>query len=105
MMSRFLSDTNYRGCPYIIFTAELTDRRHPARLLVERRTTQRRSWFSDRAAEAGAADPEFLAEQLDVLFDGAFAAGTKRGDARPAQAALAAVRTLLEAACGAYTTR
>lgn len=74
-MSRFLSDTNYRGCPYIIFTAELTDRRHPARLLVERRTTQRRSWFRDRAAEAGAADPEFLAEQLDVLFDGALAAG------------------------------
>lgn len=99
LMSQFLSDTNYRGCPYIIFTAELTDRHHPARQLVERRIARRRDWFRERAVEAAATNPDLLSEQLDVLFDGALAAGTKRGDQRPARAALAAVHTLLEASC------
>lgn len=100
-MQNFLSDTDYRGCPYNIFTAELTERYHPARQLVERRIARRRAWFRARVTEAGATDPEFLAEQLDVLFDGALSAGTKRGDARPVQAALAAVQTLIRASCAA----
>ena len=94
-LGAFLEQTEYRGCPYIIFTAELVERGHPARQLIERRIAKRRAWFRDRAREAGARDPESLAEQIDVLFDGALASGAKRFDRAPARAALAAVRTLL----------
>lgn len=96
MLGRFLADTNYRGCPYIFYTAELVDRRHPARAIVERRIAKRRAWFRDLAAQAGVADPQTLAEQLDVLFDGALAAGAKRGDLQPARAALGAARALID---------
>ena len=86
ILEAFFADTSYRGCPYIIFTAELTDRNHPARKLIERRLVKRRAWFRDRAAEAGLPHPDDVAEELDLLFDGALALGAKRGD-------LSAVRT------------
>lgn len=86
MLESFLTDTHYRGCPYIIFTAELTSPGHPARLLIERYLAKRRAWFRERASEAGVANPVQVAEELDVLFDGAVASGAKRGD-------LTAVRT------------
>ncbi len=97
MLGEFLTNTQYRGCPYIIFTAELIERGHPARQIIERRIHKRRMWFRDMAREAGARDPDLLSEQLDVLFDGALASATKRGDLRPAQAALCAARALMEA--------
>jgi AcrR family transcriptional regulator len=102
MLGEFLTSTKYRGCPYIIFTAELVERRHPARQIIERRIAKRRMWFRDMAQEAGARDPDALSEQLDVLFDGALASGTKRGELRPAHAALAAARALIKAS-GART--
>lgn len=98
-LKEFLACTDFRGCPYIFFTAELVDRNHPARHLVQRRVAQRRAWFSEMARAAGASEPESLAEQLDVLFDGALASGTKREDLRPAEAAIIAARSLIALAC------
>jgi AcrR family transcriptional regulator len=98
MLGRFLTGTNYRGCPYIIFTAEIIDRRHPARRIIEDRIAKRRAWFRELAASAGANDPDLLSEQLDVLFDGAVASGTKRGDLRPVEVAITAARALIERA-------
>jgi AcrR family transcriptional regulator len=97
-LGEFLTDTRYRGCPYIIFTAELAERGHPARQLIERRIAKRRAWFRDMAHQAGARDPDLLSEQLDVLFDGALASGTKRGDLTPAKAALSAAKALIYSA-------
>jgi|SRR5579884_137643 len=98
MLELFLTGTEYRGCPYIIFTAELTAPGHPARRRVERLLAKRREWFRDRAAEAGFANPDELAEELDVLFDGAIASGAKRGDLVAARTAKRIVRRLLDAA-------
>jgi AcrR family transcriptional regulator len=103
-LKEFLTKTEYRGCPYIFFTAELVDRNHPARQVVQRRVAKRRAWFADLAAAAGARDPAMLAEQLEVLFDGALASGTKREDIRPAEAAVSAVRSLIELACNRRST-
>lgn len=94
-LETFLCDTSYRGCPYIFYTAELTERSHPARRLIERRLLARRQWFRDRAAEAGLRNPEDVAERLDVLFDGALASGAKRGDVVAARAALELVHLVL----------
>lgn len=95
-LAYFLEEGEFRGCPFNFFTAELLDRRHPARQIIERRVVQRRTWFADLARAAGARDPQTLAEQLDILFDGAAAAGAKSGDVQPARAAAAAARTLME---------
>lgn len=95
-MRQFLSDTRYRSCPYIIFTAELTDRNHPARRIVSQRVDKRIRWFADLAARAGARDPQQLAEQLDVLFDGALAAAAKRENLRAADAAIIAATQLMK---------
>lgn len=95
-LEQFLQEGDYRGCPFNFFTAELLDPRHPARQIIERRVTQRRSWFAHLAQEAGARNPRKLAEQLDILFDGALAAGAKKGDVQPARAAAAAARTLMD---------
>jgi len=51
------------------------------------------------AQAAGAREPGLLSEQLDVLFDGALASGTKREGLRPAEAAVSAARTLIAIAC------
>lgn len=94
----YLEGTSYRGCPYILFTAELAEPRHPARRLIEHLIEKRRRWFRDRATEAGFDAPDDIAEQLDVLFDGALASGAKRGDAVAVRAAKRTARTVLRAA-------
>jgi len=97
LLETFLDGSEYRGCPYIIFTAELTDPSHPARKLINDYAAKRRAWFRDRAAEAGLPDPESLGEQIDVLFEGALASGAKRGDLAAARAAKKAVSAILAA--------
>lgn len=97
-LSDYLSDTSFRGCPYIIYSAELTDRGHPARQLIEKRVLKRRMWFERRLDEAGVPDAPALAEELDVLFDGALAAGAKRGTLEPVRAAARSVNRLLQPA-------
>ena len=57
MLETFLDGSDYRGCPYIIFTAELTEPGHPARRLIEHLLAKRRAWFRERAVEAGLQDP------------------------------------------------
>jgi hypothetical protein len=52
------------------------------------------------AAEAGAADPRQLGEQLAVLFEGASAMATSVNDPAPAAQARAAAATLIDAAVG-----
>jgi len=95
MLATFLEETDFRSCPYIFYTAELVDRRHPARAIIDRGIAKRLAWFRERSSEAGAVHPDRLAEQLDILFDGALAAGAKRADTQPARAALDAARTLI----------
>jgi AcrR family transcriptional regulator len=80
VLETFLDGSEFRGCPYIIFTAELTEPGHPARRLIEHLLERRRGWFRDRAVEAALQNPNDVAEQLDVLFDGAAASGAKRGN-------------------------
>jgi AcrR family transcriptional regulator len=87
MLETFLDGSDFRGCPYIIFTAELTEHGHPARRLIEHLLAKRREWFRDRAVEAGLRNPDDVAEELDVLFDGAAASGAKRGDVIAARTA------------------
>jgi AcrR family transcriptional regulator len=93
---RFVNEPAYRGCPYINAGAELSRNDHPAHAIVERQTARRRAWFERRLRELHVSGAELLAEQLDVLFDGALANATKRRNALPALAARSAAQTLLD---------
>ncbi|HEY1730065.1 MAG TPA: helix-turn-helix domain-containing protein [Candidatus Baltobacteraceae bacterium] len=95
-LTAYLKDSEYRGCPYIIYNADLTDRRHPARHLIERRIFKRRKWFEARLREAGVRHPESVAEEIDVVFDGALASATKRCSLEPVRAAKRVIVRMLE---------
>ena len=63
------TDPDFRGCAFISANADA-----PNLLAVEETSHSYRSWvhnlFLDLATEAGAKDPELLAQQLVLLYDG-----------------------------------
>lgn len=73
---------DFRGCPLQHVVAELSDPRHPARVV----TAGQRKWLQARFLEwvkaAGAANPAATAGALVVLFDGAIAASEHDGPQR-----------------------
>ena len=86
-----------RGCAFLGAAVEITDADHPAHawLLADTRLLTDR--LRALAADAGAADPDALAAELLLLYDGALAARRRRattGDGPPA----APVRDLAAAA-------
>lgn len=89
----------FRGCPYLNAAAELADPAHPARRLAAEHKRGFRDLLRATAQEAGAADPDALADQLAVLFDGALAQSALLNDRAPLRHARAAAGTLLAAAC------
>ena len=64
---------NYRGCPQINVAAEFSDRSHPARKVARRHKTEMHRRLQLICKEIrGIDDPDLLAMQLSLLFDGAF---------------------------------
>ncbi|MEU9131687.1 TetR/AcrR family transcriptional regulator [Kitasatospora sp. NPDC048540] len=61
----------YRGCPFVATAVELKDPGHPASLVARRSKDALTAFFHREAARGGAADPETLARQLTIVFDGA----------------------------------
>jgi len=63
----------FHGCRYLAAQIELKDQRHPASRVARRIKRNLLGFFRRQAEEGGAADPELLARQLLVVFDGASA--------------------------------
>jgi AcrR family transcriptional regulator len=87
---------DFNGCAFMSATAEA-----PHGGSVERAAAEYRGWLRDfltgLAAEAGAADPESLARQLHLLYDGATLAARMDRDPTAAATARAAAAMLLDA--------
>jgi len=67
----------YRGCPYPAALVELKDPGHPASVVARVAKERLQGAFRAQAELGGARDPELLARQLMLVFDGASArAGT-----------------------------
>ncbi|MGH3087262.1 MAG: TetR/AcrR family transcriptional regulator [Rubrobacteraceae bacterium] len=62
---------NPRGCGFVNAAAENPDPGHPARMIAIEQKKWLREYFAGLAAEAGAEDPEDLAERLVILHEGA----------------------------------
>lgn len=64
---------DYRGCPFLATQVELKDPEHPASVVAARGKQVLTDFFRAEAARGGAADPDLLARQLTLVFDGASA--------------------------------
>lgn len=85
--------TNTRGCGFVNAYAELAGTGHAGLdVILEEKTTVRDLYVS-LAADAGAADPHRLGEQLALLHEGAIVASTAGGRS-------GAIRTARETAAG-----
>jgi AcrR family transcriptional regulator len=87
----------FNGCAFVSATAEA----HPGGA-IELAADDHRRWMrgllTDLAAEAGVADPETLARQFHLLYDGAVLSGRMDRDPSAATTARAAATALFDAA-------
>lgn len=99
-LARWFGSRRFRGCPLVNAVAELgADRTHAAVMVTRRQKALRRQWFEQRLHALGAEEPAMLAEQLQILFEGAIATSLVRGgDPKAARSARAAACVLLGAA-------
>jgi AcrR family transcriptional regulator len=98
MLEPWFASRGFRGCPFMNASLELPDPGHPARAVARRHKAATRDTFATAARAAGTADPDALADQLAVLFDGAIAQAQMRDRATVARAARAAAAALVDAA-------
>ncbi len=70
-LEEWMERENYRGCGFVNAAAEFPDADHPARAVVLEQKRWMRDYLAELAAEAGAEDPEDLAERLLILHEGA----------------------------------
>ncbi|CAM5292706.1 TetR/AcrR family transcriptional regulator OS=Streptomyces tendae OX=1932 GN=GUR47_23555 PE=4 SV=1 [Streptomyces tendae] len=74
-LARFIADglptLSYRGCPFINSLAELPDRSHPARQVIEEHKARQTRRLVGMCAEAGLPDPEQVATQITFVLEGA----------------------------------
>src|SRR5713101_5342544 len=89
---------NFDGCPYVNAVTELGDPRHPASKIAVQFKEQRRLWYRALLERLDARNPDALATQLQILFEGALASALVRGDPALARSARDAAEVLLEAA-------
>jgi AcrR family transcriptional regulator len=91
------AEPGFRGCAFVSASAESPGE------AVSGAADDYRAWMRDLltglAREAGAADPEQLARQLHMIYDGASVSARMDRDPSASAAARAAAEALLDAAC------
>ncbi|MEU3027984.1 TetR/AcrR family transcriptional regulator [Streptomyces incarnatus] len=74
-MARFIADglpeISHRGCPFINSLAELPDRAHPARRLIETHKAGQLRRLTDLCARAGLPAPDEAAAEITFILEGA----------------------------------
>lgn len=66
-----LAEISHRGCPFINSVAELPDRDHPARRVIEEHKARQNERMAALCAAAGLDDPEQVAAELAFVLEGA----------------------------------
>ncbi|MEU5090053.1 helix-turn-helix domain-containing protein [Streptomyces sp. NPDC021356] len=74
-LARFIADglptLSHRGCPFINSLAELPDRAHPARQVIEQHKARQTRRLVALCADAGLTDPEQAAAEITFVLEGA----------------------------------
>ncbi|MEU6388018.1 TetR/AcrR family transcriptional regulator [Streptomyces sp. NPDC046939] len=79
-LERSSAEDGYRGCPFLSALVELKDPEHPASVVALRAKNGLLDAFRAEAERGGARDPELLARQLALVFDGASARAGAKAD-------------------------
>jgi AcrR family transcriptional regulator len=87
----------FAGCQFVNTATDLRDPAHPAVAVAREFKQMTTDWFAAEARAGGAADPDLLARQLTVVFDGC-AARSVLYDAALDGLSLRTAATLLDAA-------
>ncbi|MDB5815394.1 MAG: bacterial regulatory s, tetR family protein [Rhodocyclales bacterium] len=91
----------YRGCPFVNIAVEFPDPTHPVRRMVADNKRKLMARLLDLATQAGARDPQALANGVALLIEGAYTATQTYA---PGHALIAAVPQvaahMIAAACG-----
>jgi AcrR family transcriptional regulator len=95
-LDRWTASEAFRGCPFVNTATELTDVGHPARRVARDYKTRLRDFFARQVERGGATDPQRLADQLIIIFDGVIVQAVM-GTVLHADAARTAVQALLDA--------
>lgn len=67
------AEPEFRGCPYLSAEIELKNPDHPASRVAREVKGNLTAYFRAAAEQGGASDPDLLARQLTLVFDGASA--------------------------------
>ncbi|MDP9680089.1 helix-turn-helix domain-containing protein [Streptomyces griseoviridis] len=74
-LARFIAEglprLSYRGCPFVNSLAELPDRAHPARRVIEEHKARQARRLTAMCAEAGLPDPVQAAAEITFVLEGA----------------------------------
>ena len=97
MVAATASHPKWRGCPFLNTGNEFPEPDHPARAVILANKRAVRERLKTLAAAAGAREPDLLAQQLQLLIDGAYAIGQSLGPEGPAKTVAAAGRALIAA--------
>lgn len=97
MVAAAASHPNWRGCPFLNTGTEFPDADHPAHAVILRHKLAVHERLRALADAAGARAPDLLAQQLQLLIDGAYAIGQSLGPEGPAATVAGAGRTLIAA--------
>ncbi|MGQ4366010.1 TetR/AcrR family transcriptional regulator [Streptomyces sp. SAS_272] len=89
--------SDFQGCRYLAVQIELKDQTHPASQVAHQIKGNLTGFFRAEAEQGGASDPDLLARQLILVFDGASARAGIRADT-PSGLVAPTVTTLLDAA-------
>ncbi|MCK7614688.1 TetR/AcrR family transcriptional regulator [Roseibium sediminicola] len=89
----------FNGCAFIHAAGEFGDLKHPAHQMAAAHKKRVVDHLETLCREAGAKDPQALAEQLALLKEGAIATAHVRGQPQAAQTAKAIAKTLIETGC------
>lgn len=96
-LARRATRPGWRGCPFTNAATEFPEPDHPARHVAEANKRELRRRLSDLARAAGARHAETLADQLVLLFEGAYSSVQTFGPEGPAARVAEAAEALLAA--------
>ncbi|WP_428540599.1 TetR/AcrR family transcriptional regulator [Rhodopila sp.] len=97
LQARF-AEGDFRGCPFVNAVTELAEDCATARAIARDFKADRRHHIASLLSQAGAPDPDTLASQIALLFEGAIAAMLVQQDPAVAHHARNAANVLMQAA-------
>ncbi|MEH1017347.1 TetR/AcrR family transcriptional regulator [Micromonospora sp. CPCC 206060] len=90
-----MGQPGYRGCATLNVTTEFPDEAHPAHRSASNHKREVLHWLREQAADAGAGDPDALADQLMIILDGAQVLAAAMGPEGPSRRMRPFVESLL----------